>query len=166
MDGEETKETTESTRACPYCKEQIKPDAIKCKHCGSHLEPERPAHEGTCPFCKEQIHVDAIKCKHCKSDLTRADGGGSDCGCGGGVGGGLDERAMLALRMGGGGPAGGLGGMGGGVWSDPGHECWGRCVDEYVACRTSPVNRGSAFYCRERLRWCQMLCPPSGPQFF
>jgi hypothetical protein len=162
-------ETGENTRECPFCKEQIKPDAIKCKHCGSMLEPERPAHEGVCPFCKEQIHPDAIKCKHCKSDLTggaAGAGGRYDCGCSGGGMGGIDERTAMALRLSSGGvPAGGLGGMGGGVWTDPGHDCWGRCVDEYVACMTSPVNRGSPYYCRERLRWCQMLCPPSGPQF-
>ena len=62
--------TNESkTRDCPYCKEEIRVDAIKCKHCGSSVAPEKPAHEGTCPYCKEQIHPEAIKCKHCKSDV-------------------------------------------------------------------------------------------------
>jgi hypothetical protein len=57
------------TRECPFCKEEIRADAIKCKHCGSRIEPERLAHGGTCPFCKEEIHVEAVKCKHCGSDL-------------------------------------------------------------------------------------------------
>ena len=55
---------------CPYCKEEIKADAIKCKHCGSKLATTRPSHEGTCPYCKEEIHKEAIKCKHCQSILT------------------------------------------------------------------------------------------------
>ena len=57
---------------CPYCKEEIKVDAIKCKHCGSSVEPKKPAHDGTCPYCKETIHPEAIKCKHCKSNLVAA----------------------------------------------------------------------------------------------
>ncbi len=67
------------TRDCPYCKEEIRDDATKCKHCGSSVAPERPSHEGTCPYCKEQIHSEAIKCKHCKSDFRS--GATSDCGC-------------------------------------------------------------------------------------
>jgi hypothetical protein len=67
------------TRECPYCKEEIKAEAIKCKHCGSSVAPEKPSHGGTCPYCKEQIHVEAIKCKHCGSDLRS--GLSSDCGC-------------------------------------------------------------------------------------
>jgi hypothetical protein len=58
------------TRQCPYCKEQINADAVKCKYCGSSIAPERPAHGGICPYCKEQIHPEAIKCKHCKSTLV------------------------------------------------------------------------------------------------
>lgn len=70
------------TRNCPYCKEEIKVDAIKCKHCGTSVAPEKPGHEGTCPYCKEQIHPEAIKCKHCKTDLrpTRISEGRCDCG--------------------------------------------------------------------------------------
>jgi hypothetical protein len=78
-------------RPCPYCKEDIKADAIKCKHCWSAVAPDKPAHAGICPFCKEDIKPDAIRCKHCKADLrpggdfrralVRADAQGKDCGC-------------------------------------------------------------------------------------
>ena len=72
-----------STRDCPYCKEPIKADALKCKHCGSRVAPERPAHGGTCPYCKEAIHPEAIRCKHCHSSLNGQSAGGCGCGCGG-----------------------------------------------------------------------------------
>ena len=52
---------------CPFCKEEIAEDAVKCKHCGSRLRPDPPAHGGVCPMCKEEINKDAIKCKHCQS---------------------------------------------------------------------------------------------------
>jgi hypothetical protein len=67
------------TRECPFCKEEIMAEAIKCKHCGSRVTPERPGHRGICPFCKEEIHPDAIRCKHCHSDLSHTDPG-CDCG--------------------------------------------------------------------------------------
>ena len=63
--------------ACPFCKEEIKPGALKCKHCSSRLGKAVPPHEGICPYCKESIKPDAIKCKHCKTSLV-ADSG---CGC-------------------------------------------------------------------------------------
>jgi hypothetical protein len=80
-------------RQCPYCKEDIKSEAIKCKHCGSRVEAARPAHGGICPYCKEEIHPDALRCKHCHSTLTSSHtgfGGSGDtvekagsggCGC-------------------------------------------------------------------------------------
>ena len=75
--------TKNELRQCPYCKEEIKADALKCKHCRSALEPEAPAHGGTCPLCKESIQVDAIKCKHCGSYVGPAPAGKhGDCDCG------------------------------------------------------------------------------------
>lgn len=62
-----TDEKTNHT--CPYCKEDIKYEAIKCKHCGSRINSDVPTHKGTCPYCKEEIKPEAIKCKHCYSIL-------------------------------------------------------------------------------------------------
>ncbi len=75
--------TQENERSCPFCKEQIKSDAIKCKYCSSMLKLEQPPHEGICPYCKEEINKDAVKCKHCKSILTKQSSG--DCGCHDGI---------------------------------------------------------------------------------
>jgi len=76
---------TSDGRTCPFCKEEIKADAIKCKHCRSAIAPERPGHGGTCPLCKESVHPDAIRCKHCGSDIgpIATDSRSGDCGCGG-----------------------------------------------------------------------------------
>src|SRR5918999_2386561 len=79
---------SKDTRECPYCKEEVKAEAILCKHCGSRLTPEKPSHGGTCPYCKESINPEATKCKHCRSSLLpgglRPD---NDCGCAGEAGG-------------------------------------------------------------------------------
>lgn len=98
----------QKTRECPYCKEEIKAEAVKCKHCSSRITPERPRHEGICPFCKEEIHPEATRCKHCRSILNT--GEDSDCRCEEGqpVGAGSDEAAMAAMR----GAFGGFGGLG------------------------------------------------------
>jgi len=83
-------------RECPFCKEQIKSEAIKCKYCHSRIAPQRPSHGGTCPFCKEEIKVDAIKCKHCGSMV----GGPGEPGCDGCTQGSLGKDVLSALGAG------------------------------------------------------------------
>jgi hypothetical protein len=57
------------TRQCPFCKEDIKQAATRCKHCLSTIPAEVPGHGGVCPFCKEDINVEAVRCPHCAADF-------------------------------------------------------------------------------------------------
>ena len=79
-DSEQDATGEDGIAQCPFCKEEIKTDAILCKHCGSHLQLKRPSHGGTCPFCKEEIKADAVVCKHCRSQLGPSEAGGRGCG--------------------------------------------------------------------------------------
>lgn len=36
---------TEKTRKCPFCAEDIKPEAVVCKHCGRDVPPEEDEEE-------------------------------------------------------------------------------------------------------------------------
>ncbi|MCJ7483116.1 MAG: zinc ribbon domain-containing protein [Thermodesulfovibrionales bacterium] len=58
---------------CPFCKEEIKDGAIKCKHCGSMLDgtSNNKPKMVECPFCKEDIMEDLSKCPHCESELNK-----------------------------------------------------------------------------------------------
>lgn len=58
------------TRECPFCKEEVKAAAIRCKHCLANISGTRPDHGGVCPFCREDIKVDATRCMHCKAGLV------------------------------------------------------------------------------------------------
>lgn len=52
-------------QACPSCRERVKDDALRCKHCGADLNVKK------CPWCAELIDSAAQKCKHCKSYLAK-----------------------------------------------------------------------------------------------
>jgi len=58
------------TQECPFCKEEVKAAAVRCKHCLADITAARPDHGGTCPLCQEKIKADAIRCKHCKAALV------------------------------------------------------------------------------------------------
>jgi hypothetical protein len=145
--------TEKPTRACPYCKEEIKADAVKCKHCSSRLTATTPSHEGMCPFCKEEIHPEAIKCKHCQSKLGVSSRTESDCGC---KGGGNDEqepsytRSMARMVDDGFGP------------SSTYRDCQNDCTLALIDCLTTTTNRRSREYCLQRLRWCSLFCGANG----
>jgi len=36
----------DNVHRCPYCREEIQPDAVKCKHCGEYLTPELRLSQG------------------------------------------------------------------------------------------------------------------------
>lgn len=134
---------------CPYCKEEIKAGAIKCKHCSSALAQDQPDHGGTCPLCKEKIKVDAIKCKHCKSILEPMHAGKGGCGCG--CDGAQVGARRLAFRADDDDP----------IIIGPDNDyrgCENDCTLQLIDCLTTPVNRRSRRYCLNQLRWCSLAC--------
>ena len=65
--------STEDTKRCPYCGEEILTVAKKCKHCGEWLnkEPEQPHKEYmACPVCGEQVEEGRAVCPHCTEPLV------------------------------------------------------------------------------------------------
>lgn len=55
-----------NTKKCPFCGEEIKITAKKCKHCKEFLpETQITTSTKTCPYCGGEVASTAKKCKHC-----------------------------------------------------------------------------------------------------
>lgn len=64
----------EELKQCQFCGENIPRNALKCKHCGEHVEVVVGTNSTTknCPFCNELISETALICEYCNSALTDA----------------------------------------------------------------------------------------------
>ena len=49
--------TETESRECPFCKEDMKADAIKCKHCGSMVGGSTTSGSGCCEGCAEGTYA-------------------------------------------------------------------------------------------------------------
>lgn len=78
----ENEQITEGLVKCPYCAEMIKPEAIKCKHCGSDIQSRKEqilvndiaSHKVTTRLGGELI-VDSFKVNEIVRDMLRGNSG-------------------------------------------------------------------------------------------
>jgi RNA polymerase subunit RPABC4/transcription elongation factor Spt4 len=67
-------------KACPYCKELIQKDAVKCPKCGAILSDSQQVLSKRvikwvkkCPRCAELIKKDAMMCRYCRYEFSKED---------------------------------------------------------------------------------------------
>ncbi len=74
-------EENKDTKICPFCGEEIKVIAKKCKYCGEFLDNEESQAEKVkiCPFCCEEIPENSEICPECGEKLDKDDKETNDC---------------------------------------------------------------------------------------
>ena len=65
---------TKKTETCPYCKEKIKPGALKCKYCGSSkVTAFSPGPYGLRPLSEGRVAPDLGPAANCELDCFLKD---------------------------------------------------------------------------------------------